>query len=220
MLTDNKPMTDKANPLKASAQITEAKGKANIENLTRQMEGGGLAEGKTSALAEKPADDVLAEEPFNAEKNTKQDEIKLEELQPDTAYEKNGYEFKTDAQGRVALISGKLDLQEGIRTGEQTRIGKMGKEDDEGGHMIGARFNGPSDAFNLTPQNANLNRGAWKTMENEWANALEDKKEVNVVIEPLYEDNTIRPSSFGVAYDIDGEPFYKEFPNQSHKKEA
>ncbi|CNL95780.1 DNA/RNA non-specific endonuclease [Yersinia aleksiciae] len=50
----------------------------------------------------------------------------------------------------------------------------------------------------------NLNKGAWKQMENTWANALKDGKQVNVKIEPVYSGDSVRPESFNVIYTING----------------
>lgn len=50
----------------------------------------------------------------------------------------------------------------------------------------------------------NLNRDAWKKMENSWANALKEGKQVNVKIEPVYSGNSQRPTSINVRYSING----------------
>ncbi len=34
------------------------------------------------------------------------------------------------------------------------------------GHLIASVFNGPGERLNLLPMNGNLNKGAWKAMEN------------------------------------------------------
>ena len=66
--------------------------------------------------------------------------------------------------------------------------------------------------------NANLNRGEWKQMENEWAKALRKGKTVKVEIEPLYESTDIRPNRFRVSDSIDNKGFYYlEFYNQASK---
>ena len=56
--------------------------------------------------------------------------------------------------------------------------------------------------------NSNLNRGAWKSMENEWARALssEPTKTVTMDIDPVYKGENKRPDRFVVKYTIDGEP--------------
>ena len=143
-----------------------------------------------------------------------EDEVRTEELEPNVVYERNGYEYKTDDLGRTQLVSGDLDLTKGFRTPLQTERGHMGLDGDEGGHLIGTRFNGPTDAFNLVPQDANLNRGEWKAMENSWANGLSNGQDVKVMVEPVYGDDSIRPKSFEVISQVDGELTYTSFLNQ------
>ncbi len=99
------------------------------------------------------------------------------------------FTYRTDAAGRVDLITGRLwrggDSRRDNGLQGQAKIEKHGKtgdsaadadatadtgEKDDGGHMIGARFHGPVEQINYFPQNALSNRiGTWKTMENEWA---------------------------------------------------
>ena len=42
-------------------------------------------------------------------------------------------------------------------------------------------------------------------MEQEWASALKEGKEVNVKIEPIYDSDNLRPISFKVKYTINGQ---------------
>ena len=142
-------------------------------------------------------------------------EVFLDDLKPNQVYEKNGYLYKTNDSGYPVQAYGKLQLKEGVRSDQQTEIGKLGLPDDHGGHLIGTRFNGPQDAFNIVPQNAKLNTGEWKRMENEWADALKEGKEVIVLIEPIRNDDSVRPSAFEVVYQIDGEVFQNIFENQA-----
>jgi len=132
-------------------------------------------------------------------------------IQPNTTYQANGYSFTTDEFGRPTSASGILSLETGTRTAEQTRIGKLGDAGDEGGHLIGAQFDGPPDAFNLTPQAGSVNRGAgseWTAMEREWADALEAGSEVTVQIDVVYEQGLdgLRPTGYNIVYEIDGIP--------------
>ena len=47
--------------------------------------------------------------------------------------------------------------------------------------------------------NSNLNRGAWKTMENNWAKLLNQGCEVEVTITVFYKDTiTLRPNDFEI----------------------
>ena len=114
--------------------------------------------------------------------------------------------YMTDDIGRVKEVDANLTLNTKDRnTYQQCKTGKCGgKTDDDGGHLIASIFNGPGEKLNLIPQNSNLNRGAWKNMEKEWAKALKEGKEVKVNIKPVYTGNSSRPDSFKVSYSIDG----------------
>ena len=143
------------------------------------------------------------------------DDVGIEDLQPNTTYRKGAYEFQTDKHGRTKSVSATLELKAGSRSQIQGQAGRLGRITDEGGHLIGTRFNGPTDAFNLVPQDANLNRGAWKTMENGWARALESGHEVRVLIDPLYRSQSVRPYAFQVVSQIDmGGLEYRFFRNK------
>ena len=63
----------------------------------------------------------------------------------------------------------------------------------------------------------NLNKGAWKSMENKWAKALKEKprKSVEVDIQAVYKGESKRPSKFVVRYKIGGKPFKRIFKNKS-----
>jgi filamentous hemagglutinin len=60
----------------------------------------------------------------------------------------------------------------------------------------------------------NLNKGAWKQMENTWASALKDGKTVDVNIQPIYSGNNTRPNRVIVQYSINvGRPVNVDFKN-------
>jgi hypothetical protein len=148
-------------------------------------------------------------------------ELKFGELEPDTVYEKNGYTFTTDSLGRTVSVTGVLSYETGRRSAEQTRVGHLGVDGDEGGHLIAARFNGPTDGFNLVPQDANLNRSQWRQMEEEWNGALKTGEEVEVYIQPVYTDDALRPLGFDVTYSIGGEKFhFRSFYNEAHGEDV
>lgn len=69
---------------------------------------------------------------------------------------------------------------------------------------MGNRFSPPVDEFNLFAQNSNFNRGVYRTMENEWATALAEGKNVNVRWSFEYSGSSLRPSGMTVTYSIDG----------------
>jgi hypothetical protein len=156
--------------------------------------------------------EVPKEEPISIPEDQ---EVFLNDLKPNRVYEKNSYLYKTNDSGFPVQAYGKLDLEKGIRSKQGSDIGKLGLPGDQGGHLIGTRFDGPPDAFNIVPQNAKLNNGEWKRMENEWADSLKEGKEVIVLIEPIKNGDSVRPSAFEVVYQIDGELFQNTFVNQA-----
>ena len=76
---------------------------------------------------------------------------------------------------------------------------------DERGHIIGARFGGSNGLENIIPQNRNLNRKAYRSLEESWAKALKEGKSVSVDIELIYPENSFRPDKFRIKYRINGE---------------
>ncbi len=145
-------------------------------------------------------------------------------LLPDAKYVTNdNYKYTTDELGRIKNVeASELVLKKADRNKyAQANVG--GKDrlpDDDGGHLIGAQFNGPGDIDNLIPQNSQINRrgGVWYDMETEWANALKEvpPKKVSVEIDPIYSNNSMRPDSFIVEYEIEGHfPVIREIANKS-----
>lgn len=125
----------------------------------------------------------------------------------------NGHAYVTDAAGRVKEVAGTLDLKKMDRNGyQQCTTGKCGIEGDEGGHLIASSLGGAGDKINIVPQASTLNRGSWKTMENELREALEAGKEVSVKIEIGYPaGGGVRPNLFTVVATINGKTKPFEF---------
>jgi hypothetical protein len=196
-------------------QATDYQG-AGMDNASYQLDE--TVPGTAETNSEQTTSDSVIEPGMESDILHPETEVQPEELEPNKVYERNGYEYKTDEMGRTKLVSGDLQLVEGERTPLQTEIGHMGLETDEGGHLLATRFDGPTDAFNLVPQDENLNRGAWKSMENSWAEGLSKGQDVKVMVEPVYGDDTIRPESFEVLSQIDGELTYSSFLNESSKE--
>ena len=133
-------------------------------------------------------------------------------------YEVDGIIYKTDELGRVLKTNADLDDIVRVRLGNQ-QIRAVEVKDgvrgvDQGGHIVGSRFFGPGEQINLYPQSANLNQGAWKTMENSWANAMVNGSDVKIEVEAVFSGISKRPDSFKVKYTIDGQPFQENFINQ------
>ncbi len=140
----------------------------------------------------------------------------LNKPEANTIYKVDGNKtYQTDSMGPVERVESDLSYAKNDRnTYQQCVAGKCGVSGDEGGHLIASVFNGPGEKLNLLPMNGNLNKGAWKSMENTWANALKDGKPVNVKIEPIYSGSSVRPDRFNVKYSIDGgRPVNVDFKN-------
>lgn len=131
---------------------------------------------------------------------------------------KNGYDFHINVIARTRRTYGQLSLavspvqsrHHQAQAGTPNRLGN-----DDGGHFIAARFNGPSDSFNHFAQNANFNRGSYRVMEDSWARELRAGHKVFVDIEPLYKGTSQRPYQLNVIWEIDGKKFRKKFPNEA-----
>ena len=141
----------------------------------------------------------------NSNELSRENILRIGNLEPNKVYEKNGYHYETNEKKQVVLVSGVLNLNSGQREKSlQRAVGKLGKPGDEGGHLIGNQFDGPPDVYNLIPQNSHLNRGAWETMEKGWANLIKQGSEVKVKIEPVFKGDLHRPASIKVKEWIDG----------------
>ena len=130
----------------------------------------------------------------------------LNNPQPNTVYKVDGDKiYETDNLARPSHVEATLTPNVKDRnTYQQCKAGKCGVDGDEGGHLIASIFNGPGEKLNLLPMDGNLNKGAWKQMENSWAKALSEGKEVKVTIQPSYVGDSARPEKFYVQYSIDG----------------
>ena len=110
-------------------------------------------------------------------------------------YESNGYRYTTNDSGQIIHAEGDLRLEDGKRNPYAQRIagGDNRHEGDDGGHLIGARFGGSGELDNIVAEDSHINRGAFKTLENGWADSLKDGKNVNVEIDPVYHGESPRP---------------------------
>ncbi|HAX5198511.1 TPA: contact-dependent inhibition toxin CdiA [Escherichia coli] len=136
--------------------------------------------------------------------------------EPNTIYKVDGDKtYHTDNLARPTQVEATLSANVKDRNGyQQCKAGRCGNLGDEGGHLIASIFNGPGEKLNLLPMDGNLNKGAWKNMENTWAKALSEGKDVKVNIQPSYTGNSVRPDKFYVEYSINGgRPVSETFKN-------
>ena len=118
---------------------------------------------------------------------------------------KGDYTYGKTEYGKVAF--GNLKLETGKRDSAAQRT--VGDDDrrptDDGGHLIGTRFDGDSGQKNMDAQERNLNRGSYKIRENDWAESLENGDKVFVNIESYKSNNSDRPDAF-MGYSISEHP--------------
>ena len=63
-------------------------------------------------------------------------------------------------------------------------------------------------------QTASLNQGAWKQLENLWADAMVKRKDVKIKVNAIFEGSSKRPIGFDVDYWIDGKKYNQPFENK------
>jgi hypothetical protein len=140
--------------------------------------------------------------------------------EPRLTVRRDGYEFSIDAHARTRRVTGEIRLESQPRS--RTAQANAGKSDrrgtDDGGHYIAARFNGPRDWFNHFAQDANFNRGVYRSIEDTWAKAVRSGKQVFVEIVPHYHGTSMRPYLLMVRWTIDGDRFSRDLPNEKQGK--
>lgn len=160
-------------------------------------------EGMTEAFEEQSDAGDIADETDSDEGESLEDESvpTLSEVMDDPEFfekhEAGEYKYGQSDIGKSAY--GVLDLADDpVRDSKAQREagGLERRPDDDGGHLIGARFGGSPTDENLDAQNSNLNRGAYKREENGWAEALENSDKVYVNVETYKQDGTERPDAY------------------------
>ncbi|QTH48736.1 DNA/RNA non-specific endonuclease [Streptococcus sp. zg-86] len=123
-----------------------------------------------------------------------------------------GYKYTTDSFCRIISVEADdLILDKATRNlySQRTVGGADRLADDDGGHLIASMFKGSGNIDNFVAMNSDINRsgGVWFNMEQEWKQALSEvpPKKVSVSIEPGYGANLVRPKSFNIRYQIEGE---------------
>ena len=160
-------------------------------------------EGMTEAFEEQSDAGDIADEINSGEGESLEDESAptLSEVMDDPEFfdkhEAGDYQYGQSDIGKNAY--GVLDLADDpVRDSNAQREagGLERRPDDDGGHLIGARFGGSPTDENLDAQNRNLNRGTYKREENGWAEALENGDKVYVNLETYKQDGTERPDAY------------------------
>ena len=137
-------------------------------------------------------------------------------LKPNVTYQtgEHDYFYQTNGDGLIVRAIAKV-LQfknhDGRLHHNPNTLGK--RLGDHAGHLFGDRFGGSPELDNLVSQARMVNLSEYKTLENQWANALKNDLEVSVQIDIKYEPGNSRPVAFDVKYSIAGEIYYKTINN-------
>ncbi|MGX1265714.1 putative ribonuclease toxin of YeeF-YezG toxin-antitoxin module [Rossellomorea marisflavi] len=130
-------------------------------------------------------------------------------LKPNVKYRAGEYEYlyETDNSGRLKEFNAeelKLTERESRLPHNANTPGKQ--SGDHAGHLAADRFGGSPELDNLVSQSSNVNLSKFKKLENQWAKAINEGKQVAVNVKVNYNGPENRPSSFVIMYEIDGEP--------------
>lgn len=145
----------------------------------------------------------------------------------------NEVRWRIDSSGRTVEASGTLRRisQEG-RTNKEKRVtARIGNDsqnpnETDGGHLIGAGLLGSNGEINIVPQNANLNRGTWRSLEKKIQGYLNKGCEVEFSINVRYGDEESKePDKFVYSYKVKDpkdpvkvvDSFSQRYKNQTQK---
>ena len=198
------------NILKYEDEIIQA-GKAIDEDTLKA-----IMEGSEDAL--KSADEV-AEILTDGSHLVTDSKGKTVGLKPNVTYKAGEFDYiyKTDDIGRLTTFETdnlQLTTRDTRLTHNPNTPGK-GTTDavDHAGHVAGDRFGGSPELDNLVSQAQNVNLSKYKTIENDWAKAIQEGKQVTVNVEIKYDADGLRPTEFNVEYTIDGTYFEQNIIN-------
>ena len=140
-------------------------------------------------------------------------------LNANNTFVRNGYQYITDSRGRVVSASGTLNINEegqaNRRMSDSIEIIGKGhqKVTDDRGHLIGHQFNGSDSLENLVPQNAKINQGNFKRLEDHLAKLVKSGYNVTANVVPIYSQHSHRPDAIFYFYTVNDNAFTVLFPN-------
>src|SRR5699024_5718822 len=132
---------------------------------------------------------------------------KKTKLKPNITYRTGefNYLYKTNELGRIKEFStDNLQFTESDKRLRHNPNTPGKQPGDHAGHLAGDRFGGSPDLDNLVSQLSSVYLSAYKKVENQWATALRDGKQVTVNVKINYDGKNSRPESFKIEYTING----------------
>lgn len=140
-------------------------------------------------------------------------------LLPDNTYVINDYEYKTDSMGKIVSAEGQVHLKDHkgrleIKDSKEV-IGRGDeRETDDRGHLVGDQLGGSNGMENIVAQDAKINQGDYKKLEDKLASEVKNGKDVYIKVEPIYGDkNSYRPTAIKYTSIVNGEKNITVFPN-------
>ena len=106
-----------------------------------------------------------------------------------------------------------------IKVEEKAEVGNLSKAGEELKKVDDITEGASKADIDIKPLNeagklkSNVNLSQYKKIENQWAKAIEEGKNVKVKVETKYDGNRLRPSEFNVQYEIDGKYFERDILN-------
>lgn len=144
------------------------------------------------------------------------------ELAPNSEFQINGYEYKTDEFGRTISAEGTLRIrdEDHKRNMDSDEAVYKGEKEAgfEKGHLIGYQFGGSGGMENLSIMAGEVNHGDFYKLEKMLADAVKDGADVKLKVEPVYEGNTNKPSEYKVTHSINGEKEVVVISNRNEVK--
>ena len=138
------------------------------------------------------------------------------QLKPNVTYKtgEHDYIYQTNESGLISCVivdELQFKIHDGRLNHNPNTYGKL--EGDHAGHLIGDRFGGSPELDNLVSQAKDVNMSEYKVIENKWATALTNGRNVSVRIDINYSTGITRPISFDVFYCIDGVEHHQTIKN-------
>lgn len=131
-------------------------------------------------------------------------------------YVLNGYKYNTDSIGRIKSVQGKLQIP--AQTTKRPTLPDVEErlESDDRGHLIAREFLGVDTVGNLVPMDWEVNqkvnkKGSYRELEKKLRDAAESpNNKVELKVEPIYTDDSRRPSEFYFSYIVTNKVTGKE----------
>ena len=128
-------------------------------------------------------------------------------LRPNIQYKAGEFEYlyKTDEAGRLSQFkTDNLQLTERDKRLRHNPNTPGKQEGDQAAHLAADRFGGSPELANLVSQSSHVNLSEYRKLENKWAKAIKEGKNVQVEVTVIYEGASTRPSTFVVTHTIEG----------------